>query len=137
MSAGHNLQNAEQLLKNLPKKNADINDLLELYNVKLYFDNNLYLLTWDESTKNNYKETINKAFDSVKQFMLSMTDNNIIDLIEALEFNYKKSFWELVDNLKIYKLIVIKYSPKFLRDFPFKSPIFFPSKILLGISIKR
>lgn len=45
MSAGHNLKNAEELLRSFSlEKHADINDFLELYNVKLYFDNNLFLL---------------------------------------------------------------------------------------------
>ena len=121
MSAGHNLQNAEQLLKNLPlQKNADINDLLELYNVKLYFDNELYLLTWDEATKNNYEETVSKAFDSIKQFMLSITDNNMIGLIEVLEFNYKKSFWKLINNLKIYKQISNEIFSEILDKFHYQ-----------------
>ncbi len=121
MSTGHNLQNAEQLLKNLPlQENEDINDLLEVYNVKLYFDNDLYLLTWDDQTKNKYKDTANKAFNSVKQFMLSITDDNIIGLIEALEFNYKKSFWDLVNILQLYKLISNQIFSEILNKFPYQ-----------------
>jgi hypothetical protein len=121
MAAGSNLRNAEELLKNFQStKNDDINVLLELYHVKLYFDNDLFLLTWDESTKTNYKEIVNQAFDNIKQFMLSITDDDIINLIETLEFSYKKSFWELVNNLQIYKQISNQIFSEILDKFPFQ-----------------
>lgn len=42
MSAGYNLKKAEALLNNLHLAvEMDINDLLELYNVKQYFDNDI------------------------------------------------------------------------------------------------
>jgi hypothetical protein len=121
MSAGHNLKNAEELLKDVQSwKNAGLNDLLELYHVKLYFDNGLFLLTWDETTKTNYKEVVNQAFDDTKQFMLSISNDNIIGLIDTLEFNYKKSFWELINNLRIYKEISKEIFSEILNKFHFQ-----------------
>ena len=44
MAGGHNLQKGEHILRSDTKSNyTDINEILELYNLKKYFDNELYL----------------------------------------------------------------------------------------------
>ena len=106
MASDYNLKKAEELLYALEILTVfEINDLLELYNIKLYFDNDLFLLTWDEATKNKFKAKIKEAGSRIKNFWLSINDENIISYIGSLEFNYKKSFWELFNYFQIYKKI--------------------------------
>lgn len=121
MSSGYNLKNAEKLLNDLDVLAVfEINNLLELYNIKLYFDNELFLLTWDESTKNNFKSKINEAQIRIKDFWLSINDENIDVYIVSLEFNYKKSFWELFNYFQIYKKISKSIFSKILQNHPFQ-----------------
>lgn len=106
MSAGYNLQKAEELLNTLKLDNVDeINDFLELYHIKLYFDNELFLLTWGETTKILFKEKIQEAWIRIRAFWQTITDAAIISYIDSLEFNYKESFWELFNYFQVYKKI--------------------------------
>ncbi len=106
MSSGYNLEKAEELLNNLDLiQEFEINDFLELYNIKLFLDNELFLLTWDETTRLRFKTKINEAWVRIKDFWLSINNDNIISYLEILDFNYRKSFWELVNNLQVYKKI--------------------------------
>ena len=105
-SSGHNLKMTEELLQNLSSIDSlDINDLLELYHIKLYFDNDMFLNRWDESTIIKFKEIINQAFTVIKKFWLSISNENILEHVSSLEFSYRESFWKLVNDLNIYKKI--------------------------------
>lgn len=60
LSGGINLQNAESIIESFDsKKLYDINDILELYQIKLYFDNGLYRNAWSNEIKSKYIETVN------------------------------------------------------------------------------
>lgn len=105
-AAGHNLGRAEKLLESINLSDAlDINDLLELYHVKLYFDNDMFLLSWDDTLKGKFNARINQAWALIKSFWLGIDNENVMGYINQLEFNYKPSFWELVDYFQVYKKI--------------------------------
>lgn len=106
LSSGHHLKKAENLLNNINLKGEfDINDLLEFYNVKLYFDNNLFLLSWNDSDKGIFKDIINKIWVNIQDFWFKINNENIIVYIENLEFRYNKSFWELINYFQVYNRI--------------------------------
>ena len=64
MSAPNNLKKAEELLNSYTgNESFSINDLLEIYNIKLYFDHDLYFLNWTEEIKSKYKEIVEKIFN--------------------------------------------------------------------------
>jgi hypothetical protein len=106
LSAGYNLRKAEELLNNVNMSGiSDINDFLELYNIKLYFDNDMFLLTWDETTKNKFSAQISQAYVRIKDFYVALSDGQIISITEKLEFNYKESFWYLFNYFQVYKRI--------------------------------
>jgi hypothetical protein len=106
LSAGYNLRKAEELLNSLNISDvSEVNDLLEIYNIKLYFDNDIFLLTWDETTKNKFNAQISQAWVIIKDFYLAISEQNILSVIENLEFNYKESFWHLFNYFQVYKRI--------------------------------
>lgn len=106
LSAGYNLKKAEELLNDVDIATIfEINNLLELYNIKLYFDNGLFLSSWSELTKKKFKAKINEAWARIKHFWLTITDKDIAAHVGSLEFHYKKSFWELFNYFQIYKKI--------------------------------
>ena len=106
MTSGHNLQKGEPILRADTKSNyTDINEILELYNLKKYLDNELYLNSW---TQDDIKIFIQKAAEYGKiigKFMAALDDNNFLHLYENTLRNYIHSFWELVNNQTIFKRI--------------------------------
>ncbi|MFT5708267.1 MAG: hypothetical protein ACI9ES_002569, partial [Oceanospirillaceae bacterium] len=49
MSSGHYLSKAESLLNSeLTEDIKEINDILELYNISLFFENAIYLKSWSD-----------------------------------------------------------------------------------------
>ncbi|HZJ76972.1 MAG TPA: hypothetical protein VFC70_04610, partial [Oscillospiraceae bacterium] len=96
----------------------DINDVLELYNIKQYLDNELYLKCW---TKNDIAEFKQKAIEYgriVGQFMSKINDSNVISYYEQLLRGYIKSFWELVNNQRVFKQISAENFETILKDNP-------------------
>ena len=56
MVGPYNLQKGEYILRADTKTNyTDINEVLELYNLKKYIDNNLYLKNWTQDDIDSFK----------------------------------------------------------------------------------
>jgi len=106
MSAGMNIKNAEKIIKSYnSSKILDINDVLELFHIKLYFDNEMYLNNWDKSIISDYSATVDSFWRTIRNYFLEINDDNILEYIEFVDYKYTESFWELVNNLSIYKRI--------------------------------
>ncbi len=55
LSGDRNLQNAESIIEGFSSsKTYEINEVLELYQINLYFDNELYRPAWSEEAKEKY-----------------------------------------------------------------------------------
>ncbi|WP_339883992.1 hypothetical protein [Polaribacter vadi] len=106
LSAGDNLLLAEKILDNYhEKKSFDINDILELYSIKLFFDNNIYLNKWDKYEIANYKKTVKLIWSTISQFFVSLEYDKLIYEINTLEFDYRTIFWCIIESLNTYKNI--------------------------------
>lgn len=70
MMCGYYLENSENLIKEYKagKKVQDINDSIELYNIKKYFDNKIYLLAWTPDDIKCYENTIKLCFEWQQNF---------------------------------------------------------------------
>ncbi|MEP0368794.1 MAG: hypothetical protein ABJN36_11600 [Cyclobacteriaceae bacterium] len=121
ISSGYNLQNAEQVLSSTDLSNvSDINDFLELYNIKLYFDNGMFLPDWSDKTRSDFQLTSREAWKKVVQEFNSIDDQNILSKFAALEHSYQKSFWEVFVNLTTYKKISKPYLAQILDQNPYQ-----------------
>lgn len=106
LAGGHELSKGEHILRNETKsKYKDINDVLELYNIKKYIDNDLYLKDWSQDDITDFKQKVNDYGRIIGQFMSGIDDNNILTIYEQVMSNYIIAFWELVNNQKVYKQI--------------------------------
>ncbi|MCD2421783.1 hypothetical protein LQ567_03350 [Niabella pedocola] len=123
-SAHHFLTMAEDLLITLDlDARSEINDLLELYHIHLYFDSGLFLPTWDEAKKQAFIGIVKISFDKLKRFMLALPGTDIISIIKSLDSpEYLKSFWRLFNDLSIYKkvdkadfLLILESKPSQIR----------------------
>lgn len=102
-----NLELAEKVLENFSEnKNYNINDIIELYQVKLYIDNEVLLPRWSEDYIELIKEKTEIAWTVIVKFWNTITDNNLIDIFEQLEsWTLQDSFWEITSNLSAFKNI--------------------------------
>ena len=83
----------------------DINDIIELYNIRLFFDNDIYLLRWTDEYKASLFEIVKEFEKVIKSFVLTITNDNIISNFDELEFYYTPSFWKLIEKFGVYKTI--------------------------------
>ena len=106
MAAGHHLQKGEHILRAETKSDyTDINEVFELYNLKKYIDNQLYLKSWSQDDIANFKIKANEYGKVVGKFMATIDDNNVLNLYENTLRGYIHSFWELVNNQSVFKRI--------------------------------
>ena len=106
MAGGHHLQKGEHILRADTKSNyTDINEILELYNIKKYLDNELYLNSWAQDDIKKFKQKAVEYGRVIGKFMATLDDNNFLLLYGNTFRNYIHSFWELVNNQIIFKRI--------------------------------
>ncbi|MDD3077901.1 MAG: hypothetical protein PHH37_02195 [Paludibacter sp.] len=119
MAGGYYLPKVEHILKNDTKSvYEDINDVLELYNIKQYIDNELYLKNWTQEDILDFKQKVFEYGRIVSPFFLKMNDYNVISYYEQLIDEYIDSFWKLIDDLKIYRQISVDVFVKILSNEP-------------------
>lgn len=106
MAGGYNLQKGEHILRADTKSNyIDINEVLELYNIKKYIDNDLYLRNWNQDDITNFKQKATEFGKTIGRFFATIDDNNVVSEYEKTLRNYVHSFWEIVNNQSIFKRI--------------------------------
>ena len=106
MAGGFQLKKGEDILKAPTKSTySDINDILELYNIKKYIDNGLYLNGWTQDDIADYKLKATEYGKIVCQFISNINDSNIVLHYDTLYREYINSFWELVNNQDVSKRI--------------------------------
>tara|TARA_B100000929_G_scaffold283787_1_gene265266 strand:+ start:226 stop:2172 length:1947 start_codon:yes stop_codon:yes gene_type:complete len=129
MTTSHNLIKAEKLLNNFNSQQIlTLNDLLELYNIKLHFDNELFLTKWSKSDQEKYNQIIEENWSSLKKRFLKINDQNIEDIVKDLEYRYKDNFWELINKLSIYKNISHSTFSDILENFSSQINYILPQK---------
>jgi hypothetical protein len=106
LSRDRNLQNAEPIIKNYgSSKVYEINEVLELYQIKLYFDNELYRRVWNKETKEKYTGIVAEFWSTITSFFTTLSNENIASYFELIDYQYYDSFWTLISQLNTYKKI--------------------------------
>jgi len=106
MAGGYHLSDGEHILRADTKSNyTDINEVLELYNLKKYIDNDLYLKSWTQDDISKFKLKATEYGKVIGKFMATIDDNNVVNLYGNTLRNYVHSFWELVNNQSVFKRI--------------------------------
>ncbi|OJU55150.1 MAG: hypothetical protein BGN96_12505 [Bacteroidales bacterium 45-6] len=103
----NNLEKAEEILINFDQnKDYNINDIIELYEIKQYVDNDVYLPKWSPEEIENYKFVSKIMRTVIVRFWQKINDSNLLELFESLEcWTVQDSFWELMENVSAYKQI--------------------------------
>ena len=102
-----NLKLAEKVLDNFNStKNYNVNDIIELYQIKLYIDNEVYLPKWTDEDIKSIKTKCKEIWTVIVSFWNNINNENIIELFNQLEnWTLQKDFWELTSKLSVYKNI--------------------------------
>lgn len=90
---------------NSNQKYENINDIIELYNIKKYIENGIYPDYWSSEDESIPRETSKFYMGIIGKFLGSISDKNIQMIYNSLEMNYNSNFWELINDFKIYKRI--------------------------------
>lgn len=107
LSSDKNLQNAESIIESFSSsKIYEINDILELYQIKLYFDNELHRPTWCKETKEKYIKIVDTFWDKITSFFITISGEYIVTYYDTIDYQYYDSFWSLISQLNIYKKIL-------------------------------
>jgi hypothetical protein len=124
-ASGHYLALAEPILRNFDKEKSvdDINDIIELYQIKRYIDADLFLAHWSENDRSYFKEIVKDIWNTIRKYWFTIDDRNFRKLFNSLEFSYRDSFWDLIETFENYKNIskeifvkVLNSKHIFLRD---------------------
>ncbi len=121
----HYLSLAEPILRNFDKEKSidDINEIIELYQIKRYIDADLFLAHWSENDRNIFREIVKDIWNTIRKYWITIDDLNFKKLFDSLEYSYRDSFWDLIETFENYKDIskeifvkVLNSKHIFLRD---------------------
>ena len=84
------------------KQNTEflLNDLIEFYNIKLYFDNLLFLRTWTEPQKTKFIEIVEQVYETLKEKIYTITDESLEKELYSLDYSFFDNFWKLLKRPK-------------------------------------
>ncbi|WP_202882528.1 hypothetical protein [Gracilibacillus saliphilus] len=104
---GNSLRNSEKVIKEYQtgREIQDFNDIIELYNIKKYFDNKVFLTDWTTAEFKGYQNTVNSCFGMVAKCIKAINEDTMIKRYEDVDISYKDDFWELIDKFKVYEKI--------------------------------
>ena len=106
LASGYELQKGEPVLRaEIKQKYTDINDVLELYNLKKYIEHEVYLNTWTQADIDDFKQKVDSYSKKIAQFMSAITQDNFKTIYQDVIYDYVSSFWELMNNRDYYKNI--------------------------------
>lgn len=108
LASGYSLRCAETVLDNIDfnKELIDINDAIELFNIKKYIDANCYLTDWDEDRRIKYRNFAKVEIPrAIGRFLSKISDDNVLELINGLDILYDEDFCEIIVKYKRYEHI--------------------------------
>ena len=109
----------EKILRAEIKSNySDVNEVLELYNIKKYFDNELYLKSWTQEEIEDFKQKAKKYGQITGNYFSTISNENVIKIYEQTLHGYIHSFWEIVSNHSLFKQISKLNFSKILENEP-------------------
>ena len=96
----------------------NISDIIELYNVRKFFDNKIHLTTWTKKDIDYYEDITNSFIEIIANHFNALTDDSFIPTFRNVDRKYREDFWELVDKYKVYENISSANMSDILKEFP-------------------
>ena len=113
MVSGENLIRIKEIVDNFDenKKDYNINDIIELYNITKYVDTECYKkykLNWSEDDISKIKDVIKKYKGIIARYIKSISNENITTKYMEIQddyYDYREDFFELLEKYKTYENI--------------------------------
>lgn len=117
-SIGENLEKAAVILDSFDanEEYTDINQVIELYNIRVLINSGAYLKKWDEESINHYKQISNSTAKVVGKFFGKINDGNFYQLCQSVCIEYIEDYWKLFVKFKTYKKISSQTFAAYLDD---------------------
>lgn len=133
LSVGYNLIMAEKRIKEISEgdKPTEIDRVIELWHIRRLFKENCRLRQWTDEEFNRLKTKVDGFDIIIAQFFNQITLENFRKEYESLQWGYKKSFWEIIDSFKLYKLIGKDILKEIIADNPNSLHVFLSCKGLV------
>ena len=88
------------------KESADINVIIELFNIKKCFNAGIVPSAWTVELIDEYKEKCKEIPCIIRKFCDHiLSDDNIQKFYENADIEYKEDFWEIINDYKVYDKI--------------------------------
>ncbi len=106
LSCRNNLMIAEQVIQRFDgtKVYDDVNEIIELYNIKCFFDHGL-MKSWAAEKEDEYINIVRRFDSQIGKYFSRISDMNFLSVFEAVDITYTENFWYLLDSHKSYKHI--------------------------------
>jgi len=106
MSISFYLPMAEEVMKKYQSgwRPTDVNDVIELYNIWLFVDNDVYMKSWTEETLQIIRKDIKT---DVIRYFNGLEKTSWVDIYKQIEIGYRKYFWEIIDKFNIDGFITL------------------------------
>ena len=107
LSVGYYLKKAEVILEKIEilSEECNVNQIIELYNIKRFFEEDLYLDIWSPQQIEEYKDSVKKISKIIGKFFSVITESNFWDIYSEVDISYIDDFWMIFNNLKIFNKI--------------------------------
>ena len=114
LSVGHYLEMAEKRIQEVAEGDVPTNldGIIELWHIKRMIDDECRFLEWTDEKFNTLKQATNGYNNIIAKFFNALDPKKLKSEFELLEWTYKKTFWEIIDKYKLYRLI----EPETLRE---------------------
>lgn len=105
LSSGVCLKESEGVFQNWDKciSSNDINAILELYNIKKFFDSGARLDCWHDEQYGAYVEKSKSIPRALGTFCAMISDDNLVQRYQSTDCIYFDDFWELICVYKVYR----------------------------------
>lgn len=114
LAGGYNLHIVDEILQKFTSgdKIYDLNDVIELFNIKHYIDSGLKLKSWTSEKVAKYKAIVKEFIQIIGTYLNCISDSNIVEEYLKVDIKYRDDFWELFNLFKVFK----KISPEIFNN---------------------
>lgn len=99
----------EEVISNRNMEKIDnINDIIELYNVELFFENGKYFNDWSKNKLKEYEIIVKKISKIIGIYFSNIELNKLESIFNTLDLNYVDDFWKIIEKYNIYNKIPVE-----------------------------
>lgn len=107
LSTGFFIDRVEEVVErfNSDIEIIDVNQIIELYNVQLFFKYKIYSRNWTDEKIKQYEGVIKQFTGIIAKYFSKINSCDYEKVLSLLEWNYSDDFWRLTEKYKSYERI--------------------------------